>query len=104
MNELLAWVPAMAAGMGLGVIFFGSLWFAVRKGVWSRRPRLWFFGGLLLRMGTALTGFYFVADGHWERLPPCLLGFVMVRVALIGFARPSTGPEKRSTPETFHAP
>jgi heme A synthase len=33
----------------LGVIFFGGLWWTVRKGLSSKRPALCFFGSLLLR-------------------------------------------------------
>ena len=45
----------------LGAIFFGGLWWTVRKGVASRRPALWFLGSLLLRTSIALAGFYVVA-------------------------------------------
>ena len=79
MNETLTLVLAWVAGLVLGAIFFGGLWWTVRKGVSSQRPALWFFGSLLLRMGIALAGFYFVARGDWERLLLCLLGFVMAR-------------------------
>ena len=80
MNEILTLVLALAAGVLLGAIFFGGLWWTVRKGVSSERPALWFFGSLLLRMSITLAGFYFVARGHWERLLLCLLGFVMARL------------------------
>ena len=70
---------ALVAGVLLGAVFFGGLWWTVRKGVSSKRPALWFFGSLLLRMSIALAGFYFVSGGHWERLLVCLLGFVVAR-------------------------
>ena len=79
MNEFLSLALALAAGVLLGAIFFGGLWWTVRKGVSSKQPALWFFGSLLLRMSIALAGFYFVSGGHWERLLLCLLGFVMAR-------------------------
>ena len=60
MNETLTLALALAAGMLLGAIFFGGLWWTVRKGVSSEQPALWFFGSLLLRMSIALAGFYFV--------------------------------------------
>ena len=61
MNETLTLVLAWVAGVVLGAIFFGGLWWTVRKGVSSQRPALWFFGSLLLRMSIALAGFYFVS-------------------------------------------
>ncbi len=71
--------PAWVAGGALGAMFFGGLWWTVQKAVSSTRPALWFFSSWLLRMSLALTGFYFVAGGQWQRLLMCLLGFVMAR-------------------------
>lgn len=79
MNEFLILALALMAGLLIGAIFFGGLWWTVQKGVLSPRPALWFFGSLLLRMSLVLAGFYFVSDGHWQRLLPCLLGFVVAR-------------------------
>jgi len=104
MNEtptlLLAWV----AGWVLGAIFFGGLWWTVRQGVSSKQPALWFFGSLLLRMSIALAGFYFVSGGHWERLLPCLLGFVMARLIVMWLTRPSGENQTRLAQEASHAP
>ena len=82
MNDTLMLVLAWLAGGALGAIFFGGLWWTVRRGVSSRRPALWFLGSALLRMSIALAGFYFVGRGHWERLLMCLLGFVMARLVV----------------------
>ena len=104
MSETLTLFLAWMAGGVLGVIFFGGLWFTVRRGVSSRQPALWFFGGVLLRMSITMTGFYFVSGGHWERLLACLLGFVMARLAITRLTRPSGGTQVRSTQEVSHAP
>ena len=80
LNETLTLVIAWGAGGGLGAIFFGGLWWTVRKGVSSKRPAAWFLGSLLLRSGVVLAGFYFVSAGHWERLLACFLGFLIARV------------------------
>ena len=103
MNETLTLVLAWMAGGALGVMFFGSLWWTVRKGVLSKRPALWFLGSLLLRMSIALAGFYLVMGGHWERLLACLLGFVMARLIVTRLTR---AMEKPSYPaqEANHAP
>jgi F1F0 ATPase subunit 2 len=82
MNEALTLVLAGGAGVMLGAVFFGGLWWTVQKGVASKQPALWFLGSLLVRMGIALAGFYFVSGGHWERLAPCLVGFVMARLVI----------------------
>ena len=104
MNETLTLVLAWVAGGTLGAIFFGGLWWTVRKGVSSKRPALWFFGSLLLRMSVALAGFYFVSGGHWERLLLCLLGFVMARLVVTWLTRPSEETQTRQAQEASHAP
>ena len=68
MDELVPLSLALMAGLLLGVMFFGGLWWTVQKGVSAKNPALWFFGSLLLRMSIALAGFYFVSGGHWERM------------------------------------
>ena len=60
MNEALILGFSWVAGVLLGAIFFGGLWWTIRKGMASQIPALWFSGSLLLRTGIALAGFYFV--------------------------------------------
>ncbi len=103
MNETLTLVLAWVAGGTLGAIFFGGLWWTVRKGVASSCPALWFLGSMVLRMSIALTGFYFIGRGQWERLLLCLLGFVMARLVVMWLSR--TSREQVGIPqEVSHAP
>jgi F1F0 ATPase subunit 2 len=104
MNETLMLVLACAAGGGLGAVFFGGLWWTVRKGVSSKQPALWFFASLLVRMSIALAGFYFVGRGHWERLVVCLLGFILARLAVMWLTRPSGENQTCPAREASHAP
>ena len=87
MTEALSLVLALVTGGLLGAIFFGGLWWTVRKGFSSKQPALWFFGSLLLRTSIALAGIYLVGRGHWERLLVCLLGFVMARHVVMRLTR-----------------
>ena len=87
MDETLSLVLALVAGVLLGAIFFGGLWWTVQKVVSSDRSTLWFFVSLLMRTSILLAGFYFIAHGHWERLLMCLLGFVVARPIVMGFTR-----------------
>ena len=103
MNDTVTLVLAWAAGVLLGAIFFGGLWWTVRKGVSSKQPALWFLGSLLLRTSIALAGFYFVAGGHWERLLLCLLGFVMARLIVTWLTRAAKKPTYLAQ-EASHAP
>ena len=103
MNEVLLLALALSAGVLLGAVFFGGLWWTVRKGVSSEQPAFWFFGSLLLRMSIALAGFYFVSGGHWKRLLACLLGFVMARIIVTRLTRAAEKPTYLAQ-EAGHAP
>ena len=103
MNETLSLAPALVTGVLLGVMFFGGLWWTVRKGFSSKQPALWFFGSLLLRMSIALAGFYFVSGGHWERLLACLLGFVMARLIVTRLTGPPVEQPNSPAKEAGHA-
>ena len=104
MNEPLPLLLASAVGLLLGAIFFGGLWWTVRKGLSSRQPALWFFGSMLLRMGIALAGFYFVGRSDWRRLIACLLGFVVARFVVTWQTRAPVENHHSQTPEAGHAP
>jgi F1F0 ATPase subunit 2 len=102
-SEALSLGPALGAGVLLGSIFFGGLWWTVRACVSSKQPALWLLGSQLLRMSAVLAGFYFVGRGHWERLLVCLLGFVMARVFVTRLTRAAQKPTYWAR-EASHAP
>ena len=104
MSEPLILALALAAGAGLGTIFFAGLWWTVRKGLASKQPALWFFCSLLLRMSIVLAGFYFVGLGHWQRLVLCLVGFVLARFVVSYLTGPPVEPSQSPAREMHHAP
>ena len=79
MNDLLQLVMVLLAGILLGTLFFGGLWWTVLKGLSARQPALWFGVSLLLRTGIVLAGFYIVSGAEWKRLLLCLFGFIVAR-------------------------
>ncbi len=83
MNETICLTLALPAGIAMGALFFGGLWWTVQKGLASRSPALWFMGSLLLRSALVLCGFYFVAGSDWRRLAVCLAGFIVARFVVI---------------------
>lgn len=103
MNEILSLVPALVTGMLLGAMFFGGLWWTIRKGLSSTQPALWFIGSLLLRTSITLAGFYIISDGHWEKLLMCLLGFTMARPIVTRLTGLAENPS-RPAQEPSHAP
>lgn len=104
MNEVMQWGLAGMAGLLLGFVFFGGLWWTVRNGVLSKRPALWFLGSMILRTGIVLAGFYGVSGSHWERLVACLLGFIGARFAVMRLTRPSKEEKPPPDVELSRAP
>ena len=83
MNDTINLAWALAAGILLGSLFFGGLWWTTRKAVMADNPALWFFSSLLCRNGGVLTGFYFVTSGDWHRALACLVGFIVARLMVL---------------------
>src|ERR1700729_175330 len=89
MNDTLTLMLVWLTGAMLGTIFFGGLWWTIRKGITSRQPAFWFTGSLLFRTAVTLAGFYLVGHEHWKRLIVCLIGFVMARFVVMRLNRPA---------------
>jgi F1F0 ATPase subunit 2 len=104
MNNFLILALALVAGLLLGTIFFGGLWWTVRKSVSSEHPALWFLGSMLLRMSLVLTGFYFVGRGDWQRLIVCLLGFIIARFIVMRLTRTPIEHHNSPAKEASNAP
>ena len=79
LNNSLLMLLAAAAGALLGLVFFGGLWWTLRRAFASKRPALWVGISLLVRMVATSGGFVFVSAGDWRRLLSCLLGFLAAR-------------------------
>jgi F1F0 ATPase subunit 2 len=95
MREPLSLMLALLLGSLLGGVFFGGLWWTIRKGVSSKVPALWFLGSILLRTTLTVVGFYLVGRGDWHRLLACLLGFLLARTLA---TRLTQLPSEKSTP------
>ena len=90
MPDALPATLALVAGAGLGAIYFGGLWWTVRRAGSFRRPAFSMLVSVLVRMSMVLGGFYLVAGDSWQRLLLCLLGFVVARAAVTWRVRPDT--------------
>ena len=94
MTDPLTITLSATAGFVLGTIFFGGLWWTIRLGMGSPKAALWFFGSMVLRMGIALAGFYFVGGNDWRRMVACLAGFIIARFVVTWLTRESLGMGK----------
>ncbi|SDE45099.1 F1/F0 ATPase, subunit 2 [Pricia antarctica] len=83
MNDLGMTLLVLLGGSILGILFFGGLWFTVKKALVSNRPALWFLGSLIVRVGLTLLGFYYMGRGDWKNMVFCLLGFIIARFAVL---------------------
>ena len=86
-SEISYIVLAFPGGMLLGTLFFGGLWFTVKKAVTAKIPALWIFGSFILRIGIVLVGFYFIGLGDWKKLIACLIGFIIARFVVIHYTK-----------------
>lgn len=89
MTEALTLVLMLLAGGALGAMFFGGLWWTVRRGMFARQPALWFLASFVVRTSVALAGFLLVAGGSWQRWVAYLVGFVAARPVVAQLTRRS---------------
>lgn len=93
-----AWFTAFGAGVLSGLLFFGGLWWTIKRALSSSRPHRWFLGSLPVRASLVLAGFHLGASGDGTRLLFCLLGFVLARglvVRVVRFAEQANATEKK---------
>ncbi|MDD4929178.1 MAG: ATP synthase subunit I [Gallionella sp.] len=87
MNEAPRLVLAFVAGLFLGTLFFGGLWWTIRRGISAGHPALWFFASRLLRTGVVMLGFYFFLGDNWHKLLLGLAGFIAARFIAMRISR-----------------
>ena len=104
MSEALLRLLAGLAGLALGVVFFGGLWWTVLKAASSGHPARWFLGSALLRGAIVLPGFFLLSGGHWQRLVGALVGFIVARLGVIWLTRPMPETAGQARREASHAP
>ncbi|TVM14716.1 ATP synthase subunit I [Oceanidesulfovibrio indonesiensis] len=87
---------ALAAGVGVGLFFFGGLWWTVRNLPASRNPALLIFASAVGRMLVACAGFLAATAGRPLSSILWIAGFLAMRIVLsrtLG-AQPATREEK----------
>ena len=87
MNELRLF-GAVLAGLVLGALFFGGLWWTVQRAMASAYAALWFLLSLVLRTAIVLAGFYLVCADDWRRWLAAALGFGAARLLITRITRP----------------
>lgn len=75
-------ILAVLAGAGLGIIFFGGLWWTVQRITGSSRPVYLLMASFLVRTAVVLAGFYLLLTAGWQYLLAALAGFLIGRTVL----------------------
>ena len=87
MSEIGGITGSLVAGVLLGALFFGGLWWTVRRGVTAPNPALWFGLSALARMAIVLVTLFYLARTGWSSLLACLCGLLIARVAVTRLTR-----------------
>lgn len=83
---MLAW--PLAAGVALGLFYFGLLWVTIDQLERSRWPGVLILVSFFGRLAVTMAGFYRVASGRGDRLLACLVGFIIARLIMVSRIRP----------------
>ena len=87
MSDIGLVIDALAVGMVLGALFFGGLWWTVRRGLTVANPALWLGLSALIRVAITVLGLYYIARSGWPSLLACLCGLLIARVAVMRLTR-----------------
>lgn len=74
---------AAAAGLLIGLLYFGVLWWTVRRMLTARYPAVLVAGSFLVRAALAAAAIVFVAGGRLLPLLATIAGFLAGRTVLI---------------------
>ncbi len=102
MNDIVTMILVFMAGAILGILFFGGLWFTVKKSINSKRPALVIMSSFFLRISITMIGFYFIGADNWQRLVGSLFGFIAARFAVLYFTKTLDAKQMNVTKEESH--
>lgn len=95
MNEIVKVMIFFFAGAGIGIFYFGGLWWTLRRLSRSRNPHWLTLGSFLLRSGFCLAGLFWIArEGRWELMVSSLLGIIGARWAMVRLLSPERETKK----------
>ena len=97
MSEWLWLAASLIAGIGLGGVYFGGLWWTVNRLMTAKNPVLIAPVSLLVRAAVTVAGLYYVSDGSWLRLVVAMAGFIGVKVVISRLLAPAPLPATTTT-------
>jgi F1F0 ATPase subunit 2 len=84
------------AGILLGSLYFGGLWYTVRRLPTASRPAMLIIGSFLLRLAPFLAAIYLLAAAHWSNLLSAMAGVLLTRTLLIRRWGPDRKPVRNT--------
>lgn len=86
-------MDALLAGIVLGVIHFGGLWWTLRRALGTTTPYVLVGASYIARTAITVGGFYLFMDGSWIRLVALGAGFTLARIGLGARLGLGAGPQ-----------
>lgn len=83
MSELASAATGTIAGVFLGIIFFGGLWWTVHRALSSDAAGTWFACSYLLRFGLLAVGLYLLAHDDAVRGLGAASGLIVTRLVMV---------------------
>jgi F1F0 ATPase subunit 2 len=96
MSDLTTVFISVFLGTGLGLLFFGGLYWTVQRGIKARRGPLFFFSSFLIRIFFAALGFYVIGREAWLSILAALFGFMLVKAGFLYLQRREREYESQS--------
>jgi len=75
-------VIAFITGILLGFVFFGGLYFSVKRMADMKHPAVFMLASLIVRMAILLVGLYLIRGDSFYNIPLALLGIILARTYL----------------------
>ena len=76
-------MTSFIVGAAIGGVYFAGLWETIRRLPDVEKPLRRMAVSYALRTTLALSGFYFVMQGEWERLAAAMVGFLLMRELIL---------------------
>lgn len=88
------WLWPLLGGMLLGALFYGGLWWTVRRALASHHVALWLGASAALRLAGLLAGLYWLCGDAWLRWLVALGGISLARLGVTRLTRPRSEPQE----------
>ena len=88
MNHAVDFIWPALAGIGIGLFFYGGLWFTVARIAAGARPWVWVGASFIIRTAVALGGLWWIGQGNAARIIVCLGAFIVARPLVVRLTAP----------------